>query len=106
MHADPRSRRCHPRRGDGLWRPCGPRHMTDQPPKKKHPSQVTNADQPTVISGVKDALSGSDLLTRPADLAGQPGSVSHESLVTKVMSGAPMPPNDQTRSTDLHVGGE
>lgn len=82
--------------------------MTDQPPKKKHPSQVS-ADQPTVISGVKDGLSGSDLLTRVADLSGQPeqgqsGGVTNESLVTKVMSGAPVSPMDQTRATDLHVG--
>ena len=83
--------------------------MTDQqPPKKRHPSQVTNADHPTVISGVKDGLSGSDLLTRVDDLSGQggqAGKVSHESLVTKVMSHAPVSPLDQTRATDLHVGG-
>lgn len=81
--------------------------MTDQPPKKKYPSQATNADQPTVISGIKDGgLSGSDLLTRVADLSGEPsGKVSHESLVTKVMSGTPSSPLDQTRATDLHVPG-
>ena len=82
--------------------------MTDQPPKKKYPSQVTNADHPTVISGVKDGLSGADLLTRVEDLsgqAGQAGKVTHESLVTKVMSNAPVSPMDQTRATDLYVGG-
>ena len=80
--------------------------MTDQPPKKKHPSQLTNADQPTVISGVKDGLSGADLLTRVEDLSGKSSAgPSNESLVTKVMSGSPMPANDQTRATDLHVPG-
>ena len=85
--------------------------MTDQPPKKKYPSQATNADQPTVISGMKEGgLSGADLLTRMADLSGQPtpsqaNKVTNESLVTKVMSGAPSSPMDQTRATDLHVAG-
>ncbi len=82
--------------------------MTDQPAKKKHPSQVTNADQPTVISGapvVTEGLSGADLLTRVADLSGKPGAVTNESRVTKVMSGKPVSPNDQTRATDLHVPG-
>jgi predicted Ser/Thr protein kinase len=84
--------------------------MTDQPPKKKHPSQATNADQPTVISGVKEGASGADLLTRVANLSGeptpnQPNKVSNESLVTKVMSNAPASSLDQTRATDLHVAG-
>lgn len=84
--------------------------MPDQPPKKKHPSQLTNAEQPTLIAGTgAGGLSGNDLLTRVEDLSGKaakssPGP-SHESLVTKVMSGAPVSPNDQTRATDLHVPG-
>ncbi|MBA3699751.1 MAG: protein kinase [Planctomycetes bacterium] len=79
--------------------------MTDQTPKKKHPSQV-NADQPTVISSVKQE--GADLLTRVADLSGQPpqsNRVTNESLVTKVMTDKPSSPMDQTRATDLHVAG-
>ena len=82
--------------------------MTDQPAKKKpHPSSASHADQPTVVTGGAGGLSGNDLLTRVEDLsgAGKPANPSSESLVTKVMSNAPTPANDQTRSTDLHVDG-
>jgi len=83
--------------------------MSEQPPKKKHPSQLTNADQPTLITGPgtgnPEKLSGNDLLTRVEDLSGKPSGPSHESLVTKVMSDAPVSSNDQTRATDLHVPG-
>jgi predicted Ser/Thr protein kinase/tetratricopeptide (TPR) repeat protein len=76
--------------------------MTDQAPKKKHPSQAATPEQPTVVSRPSAGTpSGAELLTRVADLSGG----AQESLVTKVMSGAPMPPNDQTRATDLHVPG-
>ncbi len=82
--------------------------MTDQPAKKKFPSSASHADQPTVVPGGKPAgLSGNDLLTRVEDLSGKPATsgTSNESLVTRVMSQAPISPSDQTRSTDLQVDG-
>jgi predicted Ser/Thr protein kinase/tetratricopeptide (TPR) repeat protein len=80
--------------------------MTDQPPKKKPPSSVI-ADQPTVISGVRQGQpSADDLLTRVADLSGGSVKPVNESRVTKAMTGAPKLPNDQTRATELHVDAE
>lgn len=80
--------------------------MTDQPLKKKPPSSVI-ADQPTVISGVRQGQpSADDLLTRVADLSGASVKPANESRVTKAMTGAPKLPNDQTRATELHVDGE
>jgi predicted Ser/Thr protein kinase len=80
--------------------------MTDQPPKKKPPTSVI-ADQPTVISGVRQGQpSADDLLTRVADLSGGSVKPVNESRVTKAMSGVPKSPNDQTRATELHVDAE
>ena len=80
--------------------------MTDQPPKKKPPSSVI-ADQPTVISGVRQGQpSADDLLTRVADLSGGSVKPGNESRVTKVMSGTAKSPTEQTHATELQVDAE
>ena len=80
--------------------------MTDQPPKKKPPSSVI-ADQPTVISGVRQGQpSADDLLTRVADLSGGSVKPGNESRVTKVMSGTAKSPTEQTHATELQVDTE
>ena len=77
--------------------------MSDLPPKKKPPSAVI-ADQPTVISGVRQGQpSADDLLTRVADWSGDSGKSVDESRVTKAMTGVVKSSNDQTHATELHV---
>ena len=80
--------------------------MTDLPPKKKPPSAVI-ADQPTVISGVRQGQPSADeLLTRVADWSGDSGKSATESRVTRPMTGAMKSSNEQTNATELHVDGE